>query len=458
MIIDEILNYLSDKSNYCDVRYMETENNSMAYKNGEFMGIDFNKDHGYAIRCVNNSISMGFISTENFDDAKNIIDNVLKKSLLNGKNKINKDGDIQYSWSNNGIKKIENVSNDDKINFLKDNDKLMESLDAKIRINSLSDKKVKQIYKNSYGSYIKSDYSRIFYAYIIGVIENNEFEQSSEEYGATTGYEYLDNIDFDNNIKNDVKSLKNSIKSKHIKPGNYDLIAGNEISGIVSHESCGHPMEYDRIIGREAAQAGESFIKLNNYPVKIGSDIVNLIDDPTIHDSYGYYLYDDEGIKARKRYLYKNGYTNEFLLNRESSAIANLEPNGGGRSSSWDMEPLARMSTTYIEPKDYNFDELIEDVKNGIYMKNFTEWNIDDVRFNEKYVGKEAYLIKNGEIKEQIRRPVLETNTVKFYSSIDAVGNDLKFNAGLCGKGDPEQGVEVWMGGPHIRLRNVFMK
>lgn len=458
MIIDEILNYLMERSNYSDVRYMEIEDNSMAYKNGEFMGIDFNKDHGYAIRCVNNSISMGFISTENFDEAKPIIDNIIKKSLLNGKNRINKNGNIKYSWSKNGIKKVENVSDEDKIELLRDNDKLMESLDARIRINSLSDKKVKQIYKNSYGADIKSEYSRIFYIYMLGVMENNEFEQSSEEYGATTGYEYFDSIDLNNDIKNDIKSLKNSIKAKHIKPGNYDVIAGPEISGIVAHESCGHPMEYDRIVGREAAQAGESFIKLNNYPVKIGSDIVNVVDDPTMHDSYGYYLYDDEGIKAKKRYLYKDGYTNEFILNRESAAISNSDPNGGGRSSSWDMEPLARMSTTYIEPKDYKFDELIKDIKHGIYMKNFTEWNIDDIRFNEKYVGKEAYLIENGEIREQIRRPVLETNTIKFYSSIDAIGNDLKFNAGTCGKGDPEQGVEVWMGGPHIRLRNVFMK
>ncbi len=458
MIIDEILNYLSNRSDYCDVRYMETENNSMAYKNGEFMGIDFSKDQGYAIRCVNNSIAMGFVSTENFDNAKGVIDNILKKSLLKGKNRINKNGNIKYSWSKTGIKKVENVSDNDKISFLSDNDKLMESLDARIRINHLSDERVKQIYKNSYGSDIRSEYSRIFYVYMLGVIEDNEFEQSFEEYGATTGYEYFDSIDLNDDIKNDIKSLKKSIKAKHIQPGNYDLIAGPEVSGIVAHESCGHPMEYDRIIGRESAQAGGSFIKPDNYPLKVGSDIVNVVDDPTMHDSYGYYLYDDEGTKARKRELYKNGYTNEFILNRESAAISNSEPNGGGRSSSWDMEPLARMSTTYIEPKDYKFDELIEDIKHGIYMKNFTEWNIDDVRFNEKYVGKEAYLIENGEIKEQIRRPVLETNTVKFYSSIDAIGNDLRFNAGTCGKGDPEQGVEVWMGGPHIRLKNVFMK
>ena len=73
-------------------------------------------------------------------------------------------------------------------------------------------------------------------------------------------------------------------------------------------------------------------------------------------------------------------------------------------------------------------------------------------------MGKEAYLIQNGDLVGRVRRPVLETNTVKFYSSIDAVGDDLQFNAGMCGKGDPEQGIDVWMGGPHVRLRDMYVQ
>ncbi|MEM3333875.1 MAG: metallopeptidase TldD-related protein, partial [Thermoplasmata archaeon] len=94
----------------------------------------------------------------------------------------------------------------------------------------------------------------------------------------------------------------------------------------------------------------------------------------------------------------------------------------------------------------------------SILMNSFTEWNIDDVRFNEKYVGREAYIIENGEIKEPVKRPVLEITTTGFYSAVDALSKDLKFFAGTCGKGDPMQGVDVWMGGPYIRLRNVYMR
>ncbi|MHB8360369.1 MAG: metallopeptidase TldD-related protein, partial [Thermoplasmataceae archaeon] len=141
-----------------------------------------------------------------------------------------------------------------------------------------------------------------------------------------------------------------------------------------------------------------------------------------------------------------------------SAAIIGVEPNGGGRSSSWNMEPLARMSTTYIEPGDYELDELIEDIRDGVYIGSYTEWNIDDIRFNEKYVGKDAFLIKNGKLMEPVKRPVIETTTIGFYSAVDALSTELKFTAGTCGKGDPEQGVDTWMGGPHVRLRDLYIK
>ncbi len=454
-LIDKILEYISKDSKFADVRFIDKTENSIQFRNGEFIDSYYNHDSGYAVRSVNNSISMGFIRESSFEEIRKDLDNILKKSKMKGKNKIDDSGNIKDSWKYLGNKKVSDVSIEDKIGILKHFDYIMS--DIHVKINNLNDEVVNEIYVNSSGSEINSQYSRIIYYYMIGILENNEFEQSSKEFGTTSGYEYFDKINFDGKINNDISSLKKSVHSKQIKPGKYDLVIGPEISGIVSHESSGHPMEYDRIIGREAAQAGESFIK-NTKPLKIGSKYVNIIDDPTVKESYGYYLYDDEGTKARKRYLYKNGYTNEFILNRESAGILNVKSNGGGRASEWNMEPLARMSTTYIEPGDYSFEELVSDIKNGIYIKDFTEWNIDDIRFNEKYVGKEAYRIVNGKIGEQIRRPVIETNTINFFSSLDAVGNDLNFSAGICGKGDPEQGVNVWMGGPHARLRSVYIK
>ena len=125
------------------------------------------------------------------------------------------------------------------------------------------------------------------------------------------------------------------------------------------------------------------------------------------------------------------------------------------RASAFDREPLVRMANTYFECGEYSEAELIKDTKKGIFMKTFMEWNIDDKRFNQKYVGAEAYLIENGKITKPIREPVLEITTPKLYSSVDGAANNIEFHAGSCGKGEPMQGMPVWFGGPSIRIRKV---
>jgi TldD protein len=220
-------------------------------------------------------------------------------------------------------------------------------------------------------------------------------------------------------------------------------------------------MEADRILGREMSQAGRSFI-FEGGPFwigsRIGSDAVTVVDDPALKHSYGYYAFDDEGIKARRRFLYRNGVINEFLQNRESAAKLGVKSNGSSRSVNYDREAIVRMANTFVLPGELTEEELIEDVKDGVYMKSFTEWNIDDKRFNQRYVGKEAYLVKNGELKDPVARPVIETTTLKFWTAVDAVSKKVEFDAATCGKGDPEQGVPVFTGGPCLRLRRVYVK
>lgn len=234
-----------------------------------------------------------------------------------------------------------------------------------------------------------------------------------------------------------------------------DVVVGPEIVGIVCHESAGHPGEADRVLGREAAQAGESYIKPELLGTKIGSDAVTVVDDPSLPNSFGYYLYDDEGVEVRERKLIENGVLRELLQNRETAAVFGVESNGAARASSYDVEPIVRMANTYMKPGDHTLQELIEDIKEGVYIKSYQEWNIDDLRWNQRYVGVESYMIKNGQITKPVKNPVIELTTRGFYSSIDAVGKELSFSAGYCGKGDPMQGIPVWFGGPPVRLRGI---
>lgn len=235
-----------------------------------------------------------------------------------------------------------------------------------------------------------------------------------------------------------------------------DVIVGSEIVGLLVHESAGHPMEADRILGREAAQAGESYVKPNMIgKFRVGSELATVIEDPTIPGSNGFYLYDDEGVPARTRYLYKEGIINEALHNRHTANIFRTGSNAAARAMNYASEPIIRMSNTYFKPGSMSFEELIEDVSMGLFMKSYMEWNIDDIRWNQRYVGLETYMIRNGELAEPVRNPVLEVTTQGFYSNVVAVDKELKFYPGTCGKGEPSQGVPVWFGGPDVRLSKV---
>ncbi len=457
-IIDRALEYASKNGKFAEVRYFSSERNSILMKNGTLSASGVSKDSGIGIRIINESIAFGAINSREWVKIKEEIDNLIRKSKHTGRHSFSNEEPIKDEWEVGQKIKISDISFEEKIKRLKEIDSILQNENMGMRIISLNDNVEDEILINSEGTQIKSKLPKLGFMFFMGYMENGSYEQGYFQLGYAGGYEALDEWRLEEVMKHESSVLKNAVKAKKIEEGKYDLIIGPEVSGIVAHESAGHPTESDRIIGREMAQAGESFIKKDDRGKKVGSEIVNLVDDPTIEHSFGYYKYDRDGVKARKRYLYKNGVINEFLSNRESAGRLGLKSNGASRSSEWDKEPLVRMSTTYIEPGDYEFEEMTEDVKDGIYMKSFTEWNIDDIRFNEKYVGREAYHIKNGEIREVIKRPVIETTTINFYSSMDAIGKDLEFVAGTCGKGDPMQGVDVWMGGPHVRLRGIYVR
>ncbi len=460
MDVDKYLKLLEKNVRYGEVRLMIIKVTSFVMKNGMLSGIDRTEENGLAVRALANNFS--FVSTSKMDDEniKKTVEKAIKFAKAGDKRdiKLSEEEIIKDSWSVQEKKKIDDKPFEEKVSILNNVDKILVNENVPMRLQSLREKIEDIEFYTTEGTEIKGHKPNIFYFYMMGVMEDGNFEQGSQEFGRSGGYEAFDDWKLEDAIAEESKKLKIVAKSKKSPEGRMDLIVGPEVSGIVAHESSGHPSESDRILGREAAQAGESFIKANMLNERVGSDSVSVIDDPTIENSFGYYKYDFEGVKARKRYLYKNGKINEFLLNREFAGRLGTKSNAASRSSWWDKEPIVRMSTTYIEPGGYNLEEMLEDVKYGIFMNSFTEWNIDDVRYNEKYIGREAYLIENGRIKEPVKRPVLEITTPGFYGAVDAASKDLKFFAGTCGKGDPMQGVDVWMGGPYLRLRNIYLR
>jgi TldD protein len=468
-IADYALDYAqSKKVEYAEVRAQSQVQDRIILRNGIVEAYASAVDSGFCVRIIANG-GIGFASTNKWskEEARASVElafRYAKAAKRKDKLVFAKEKGIEAKWSVGQKRKIENVAPEEKIAAFADVDKALASCGVKIAatVSQFSVDLITKYVVNSEGSRISSFVPKIGAYIFITVVEQGKTEQGYEQFGYSGGWEAFGEWKIVETMVHNAKVLKDVItKAKAVKAGDMDLICGPEVVGIAAHESCGHPMEADRILGREMSQAGRSFIyKGGKYWIgkRIGSSKVTIVDDPTVEHSYGYYAYDDEGVKARRRFLYKGGVINEFLHNRESAAKLGTRSNGSSRSINYDREAIVRMANTFVVPGDFTEEELIEDVKNGVYMKSFTEWNIDDKRFNQRYVGKEAYMIKNGELLYPVARPVIETTTLKFWSAVDGVSKKVEFDSATCGKGDPPQGVPVYTGGPCLRLRGVFVK
>jgi TldD protein len=447
---------------YAEARLEDIKGSAFIMKNGNIEISGFDKSIGLGLRYTINN-TLGFVAINDLNKSR--ILNLIKRSVNLTRNSSKIRQKINFSEektvkANYKVKqkiKLDSLSAEEKIKFLLDLDKDVNK--KYFRYFSLNGGITKKYYTNTEGTKINSEIPGVSLYYFITVLMKNKSMQRYCPYGSTGGWEVVKKWDLKQKLINEIKALENVIKNG-VKPpkGKIDIVVGPEVTGIASHESVGHPYEADRILGREAAQAGESFIKQNMIDYQIGSEVVNLVDDPTLPGSNGFYLYDDEGVKARRKTLIKNGKINEFLHNRETAFEMGIKSNGASRAAEYNKEAIVRMSNTFVLPGDYKEEELFEDIKLGIYMKNFMEWNIDDKRFQQKYTGAEAYLIKNGKITKPVINPVLEITTPALWKSVDAISKKLEFTAGSCGKGEPMQGIPVWFGGPQMRLKNIIMR
>ena len=455
---------------YAEARFHSIKELAAILQNGEPKPTISIEKQGIGIRLIYDGVLV-FASTNMFDDSinelieKTIMKAKSSKKILKSQIKFSPEKSNKKEWSAIEKDNLKNIHVDDMISVLKEVDGYITSFNSDISLpnrtlildNSIEEK----FYVNTDGTHLLSHVPRVSFHSQITANYNGQLSSFSipagyAGLGRSGGWEVIKTFDLSNYVPKQLVIASNSIKSKAEKfDEDIDVIVGPDIAGLVAHESCGHPFEADRILGREAAQAGESYLGFDCNGTQIGSKEVYVSDDPTIPGSMGFYLFDDEGVESKKRQLITAGVITDLLHNRETSYKINLHSNASSRSTEFDKEPIIRMSNTFIEPGDYELDELLTDVKNGVYIKNFMEWNIDDRRENQRYVGFEAYKIKNGELDINIKSPVLELTSKKFWSSVDARSKNLNFKAANCGKGIPMQGAPVWTGAPDVRLRNL---
>ena len=453
------------KALLAEVRLEESSVRDLALKSGEVSSISESGESGMNVRVMYPE-GIGFCSANVISKVEGarlaqLAAKQARASRRKSPLKLSEEPVIRTDWSVSQRLRLADTSVEERLKFLRAIDKAVLKTGVKVqgRFYELRDFETTGLFVNSDGARIRSYVPRLSLDSYNLVSAKGETEQSLREWGASGGWEKAAEWNLEAVMTEEVRMLKRQIeRGRRVKPGQMDLVCGSEVAGIAAHESCGHPMEADRILGREMSQAGRSFVSPEMLGEKVGSVYATVIDDPTVQGSYGYYAYDSEGVRARPRHLYKEGKFNEFLHNRETGSRMGVPSNGSSRSETYLREPIVRMGNTFVAPGDFEEDELIGSVKQGVLMHSFTEWNIDDKRYNQKYVSREAYFIEDGELAGPARKCTLEITTPGFWGAIDASSKKVHFDAAECGKGDPMQSAAVFTGGPMLRLRGVMLR
>lgn len=225
------------------------------------------------------------------------------------------------------------------------------------------------------------------------------------------------------------------------------------------HESIGHPLELDRILGDERNYAGFSFVRPSDFgKLKYGSSLMNVTFDPTIATEIATYAFDDCGNKATKEFLIKDGLLVRGLGSLESQARLGLAGVANLRSSSWNRAPIDRMANLNLEPGKHSYDDIIGSIENGVFMETNKSWSIDDYRNKFQFGCEYARRIENGKLTTVLRNPNYRGMTSQFWHNLVKVGDESTvafYGTPNCGKGEPNQMIRVGHSSPLCAFANV---
>jgi len=277
---------------------------------------------------------------------------------------------------------------------------------------------------------------------------------------ATRGWEFIEEMKLLEHAPKVAEEAAMLVDAPEIEPGEYDvIISGNQLA-LQIHESCGHPSELDRVMGSELSFAGGSFLTLDKLgKLKYGSEHVNITADATIIGGLGSFGFDDEGVKAQKSYIVRNGLFVGYLMDRQTAAELGLRSNGAARADSWSHPPIIRMTNINLLPGNYTLEELIAGIDYGFLLDTNKSWSIDDLRLNFQFATEIAYEIKGGKLTGKIfKNPVYHDITPNFWNKCDGIANESYWHVwGVpnCGKGQPMQVMHVGHGTSPSRFRKV---
>jgi TldD protein len=273
-----------------------------------------------------------------------------------------------------------------------------------------------------------------------GEVQRRSWPSHRGQFG-TRGWELVEEIDLVGNAPRMAEEARALLTAPLCPSGETTLVLGSEQLALQIHESVGHAIELDRILGWEAAFAGTSWLDLSRLgSLRYGSELMNITIDPTFPGALGSFGFDDEGTPAVKRHAVRDGLWVGVLAGRDSAAIAGLDYAGSVRADGWSRLPMVRMTNVGLEPGPHTLDEIIAATDDGVFMDVNRSWSIDDRRLNFQFGCEIGYEIKNGKRGRMLRNPTYTGIGPKFWQSMDMLSSEtIAWGTPNCGKGQPGQ-------------------
>jgi TldD protein len=439
----------SCNADYVEVHLEESQASHIAYRRGELESIDRTTSVGGNVRALVKG-GWGFVSFNSLDDLPGRVDRAVQQAQFVGKeeSKLAKVAPVVDTAPIVVNKNPLTIPLAEKKELLDEyNDIIFRTPGIQTPIINYGDGRKKAIFLNSSGSYIEQERTDITLRLAAVATEGNEVQQSGVSLGSPGDFSAIQGLH--QQAAELAQRAVELLSAPHVKGGEYTVVLDPVLAGVFAHEAFGHLSEADFIYEndrlREIMTLGKEF----------GGATLNIVDGAAVPGLRGSYKYDDEGTPATKTYLIREGKLVGRLHSRETAAKMNEEPTGNARAISYRFPPIVRMTNTYIEPGSASFEDLISDIEEGVYAKNWYGGTTSMEMFT--FSAGEAYMIRHGKIAELLRPVVLTGNVFNTLKNIDAIGNDLGMNqGGGCGKG-AQSPLPVTNGSPHIRIRHCLV-
>ena len=438
-------------ADYADIRYEIKKEVNIVFNGKELTTVTSNSADGYVLRVLKDG-GLSSVSFTKKGDADDAIRSATRNALLISKN-IKKP--IKFAETDakkeTFIPKLDvdtrNIALSEKIELLRQYNGIPLKYKNIITTNIGYSEVVREKYFISLeGAEIREDLVTNSIRGLITSSDGRNFQNIRVGFGGSGGFASL--RDQEEEFENRTSIVLQLLKAKPIEGGIYNVILNPDLAGVFTHEAFGHFSEADLI------EDNPTMREKMKIGAKLGNDVVNIIDDPTMPDQLGFYRYDDEGVKARPTQLMKNGVLVGRLHSRRTAAEFGEPLSGHCVAEDYRYAPIIRMGNIYIEPGSRNFNELISELEEGLYILDAKggQTSGENFTFGAQY----GYLVKNGKLGEMVRDINISGNLYRTLENISAVGNDLELSkVGGCGKG--QMNIRSTNGAPHILINDLII-